>query len=105
MRVVVTGGTGFIGRAITRELRRRGHDTLTASRNGELRVDVGDPSSLAEAFAGADAVVNAVQFSNYPVENPRRGLTFDAVDRAGTEAQVHAAVASGVTRFLYVSGA
>jgi NADH dehydrogenase len=104
VRIVVTGGTGFIGRAITRELRRRGHDVVAASRHGEVSVDVGDADSLKTAFEGADAVVNAVQFTNYPVEDRRRGLTFDAVDRAGTERQVVAAAEVGLSRFLYVSG-
>jgi NADH dehydrogenase len=105
VRVVVAGGTGFIGRWVTRELRRRGHDAVAASRHGELRIDIDDPASLLDAFRGAAAVVNAVQFSRYPVENPRRGLTFDAVDRGGTERQVEAARQAGVERFLYVSGA
>ena len=104
MRILVTGGTGFLGRAITRELRRRGHDVVTASRHGEVTIDVLDADSLRAAFDGADAVVNAVQFTNYPVEDRRRGLTFDAVDRAGTERQVRAAADAGVRRFLYVSG-
>jgi NADH dehydrogenase len=104
VRIVVTGGTGFIGKAITRELRRRGHDVVTASRHGEVSVDVNDSDSLVRAFDGADAVVNAVQFTNYPVEDRRRGLTFDAVDRAGTERQVRAAADAGVSRLLYVSG-
>src|SRR5207253_3595173 len=67
-------------------------------------IDVADADSLARAFDGAGAVVNAVQFTNYPVEDRRRGLTFDAVDRAGTERQVRAAADAGVSRFLYVSG-
>ena len=41
---------------------------------------------------------------NYLFEDRRRGLTFDAVDRAGTERQVAAAAQAGVSRFLYVSG-
>lgn len=104
MRIVVTGGTGFVGRSVVAELRRRGHDAVAASRHGEVRVDVGEPQSLRAAFAGADAVVNAVQFSNYPVENRRRGRTFEEVDRKGTERQVAAAAEAGVARFAYVSG-
>jgi uncharacterized protein YbjT (DUF2867 family) len=104
VRIIVTGGTGFIGRAITRELRRRGHDVVAASRHGDITVDIHDLASLRSAFEGADAVVNAVQFTNYPVEDRRRGLTFDGVDRAGTERQVQAATDAGVRRLLYVSG-
>ena len=103
--MVVTGGTGFIGGAVVEELRRRGHDAVAASRHGEVRVDVGHPASLRAAFEGAAAVVNCVQFTNYPIENARKGRTFDEVDRKGTEAQVHAAKDAGVVRFLYSSGA
>ena len=103
--MVVTGGTGFIGGAVVEELRRRGHDAVAASRHGDVRVDVGDPGTLRAAFDGADAVVNCVQFTNYPIENARKGRTFDEVDRKGTESQVAAARDAGVARFLYLSGA
>jgi NADH dehydrogenase len=104
MRIVVSGGTGFIGGAVVAELRRRGHDAVAGSRHGDVRLDVADPDSLRTAFAGAGAVVNAVQFNNYPIESSRQGRTFDEVDRRGTERQVEAAQAVGVGRFLYVSG-
>src|SRR5581483_9745459 len=40
-----------------------------------------------------------------PNENRRKGLTFDAVDRRGTENLVAAAKRAGTARFVYVSGA
>lgn len=67
--------------------------------------DVTDPESLVAATKGCAAVVMAAQFPGHPVERRRKGFTYDAVDRAGTENLLGAANATGVERFLYVSGA
>jgi NADH dehydrogenase len=60
---------------------------------------------VAAAIAGCDTIVNAVQFDGYPVENPRRGLTFERIDYGGTVALVEAAETAGVANFIYISGA
>jgi NADH dehydrogenase len=51
------------------------------------------------------AVVGAQQFPNSPIENPRKGYTFEKVDAEGTENLVRAALAAGVRRYVYLSGA
>ncbi len=116
--ILVTGGSGLVGAAAVRELARRGRSVAVLSRDAakvarrfagltvEAREgDVRDPASLRAAFAGVHDVINAVQFPNSPIENKRRGYTFDAIDFRGTVAQVEAARASGVRRFVYVSAA
>jgi NADH dehydrogenase len=115
--VAVAGGTGFVGGAVARELRRRGHRVVVLSSRGEeargalpddveIRpADVTSGDGLPDALAGADALVIALAFPNSPIERPRRGLTFEAVDAAGTERLVGAARASGVGAVLYLSGA
>ncbi len=115
--VVVAGGTGFVGGAIARELRRRGDRVIVLSSRGETargslpddveirRADVRDPSSLTEALRGAQQLVIALAFRNSPMENPRRGQTFMEVDAAGTENLVAAAREVGVERIVYLSGA
>jgi NADH dehydrogenase len=60
---------------------------------------------LPNALQGANAIVSAVQFEGYPVENPKKGLTFERVDYGGTVALLDAAKSAGVTRFVYISGA
>ena len=70
-----------------------------------VRGDVRDPPTLKDALAGADAIVDAVQFDGYPVENPRRGLTFERVDYGGAVTLIGAAKQAGVTQFIYISGA
>lgn len=118
--VAIAGGSGFAGRAIARRLAampalgirvltrdpERARARLTNSEAIEYAAaDVNDPARLAAALAGAEAVVNAVQFDGYPVENPARGLTFNRVDYGGTLALIAAAKAAGADRFIYISGA
>lgn len=72
MRVLVTGGSGFLGGAVLPELTRRGHHPIALARSTAaaakvaalgadvLSADLDDPESLDEAFplAKADALVN-----------------------------------------------
>jgi NADH dehydrogenase len=113
--VVIFGGTGFLGRRLARRLVAGGDVVRVAVRHAEdarelldpscrdavavLQADVRDPSSVAAAVAGADAVVNAV--SAY-VE--KAGVTFDAIHVRAAEAMARAAAAAGVRRLVYVSG-
>jgi NADH dehydrogenase len=94
-RVVVLGGTGFIGRAFARRCVAQGADlrldvvTRALAHGGPLRLlpgldlvqaDVHDAAALSRAVAGADAVVNliailhgsAADFGRVHVELPRR---------------------------------
>lgn len=116
--ILVAGGTGFVGAAITRELARRGHRVAVMSRNPSAAAnrfpgmdvtfrkgDVTDPGSLASALAGVETVVGCQQFPNSPIENPGKGFTFENVDAMGTEHLVAAAKAAEVRRFVYLSGA
>jgi NADH dehydrogenase len=72
-----------------------------AAREGDVR----EPETLAAAMEEVDVVVNAVQFPGSPIENRRKGYTFEEVDLKGTRNQVDAAKSAGVRRFVYVSGA
>ena len=60
MRVIVTGGTGFIGRALVPELRARGHEVLQIGRSANnassnaseyLQADLSEPASYTNALA------------------------------------------------------
>ena len=114
--ILVSGGTGFVGSAVVKELLRRDEPVAVLGRevdkirkrlgtSVEARAgDVRDPVTLAAAMQGVDIVINAVQFPGSPIERRRKGWTFEEIDLKGTRHQVDAAKAAGVRRFVYVSG-
>jgi uncharacterized protein YbjT (DUF2867 family) len=84
LKIVILGGTGFVGRHLVARLAGDGHQVVLLSRNlgahtlrlippgVELReVDVYDPDVLRAAFAGADAVINLVGILNERGDNGR----------------------------------
>jgi len=117
--VAIAGGSGFIGRTIARRLtampdvRMRGMSRSPERARQRLdlpnlewvRGEVTEPSTLPNALQGVQAIVSAVQFEGYPVENPNKGLTFERVDFGGTVALIEAAKKVGVAQFVYISGA
>jgi uncharacterized protein YbjT (DUF2867 family) len=59
MRIVIVGGSGQVGRAVTAALRRRGHDAVPVSRSSGVDAYTGD--GLATALTGADAVLDTTR--------------------------------------------
>jgi UDP-glucose 4-epimerase len=85
MRVLVTGGAGYVGSHAIRALAQRGHDVVVYDnfshgheavvRGFELvRGDIGDRQTLLPALRGVDAVMHFAAFINVgeSVENPRK---------------------------------
>lgn len=56
MRVLVTGGAGFIGSHVVEALRANGHEPIVYDVREEPGADVRNPASVARALAGVDAV-------------------------------------------------
>lgn len=111
MRILVAGGTGFIGTNLCAELAERGHEVTALSRSpddsdlpdgvGSALGDVSAYDSIVETVANQDAVVNLVSLS--PLYQPPEGKTHEDVHVGGTENLVRAAEAGGVDRFLQMS--
>lgn len=61
MRVLMTGATGAVGRALSDELTERGHDVRPVGRRCEIAWDMSDPRPprVDEAIDAADVVVHA----------------------------------------------
>ena len=115
--VLIAGGTGFLGRAFVRELAARGRRVGVLTRRPDVvsrlfpglsvearTGDVGRPETLRPALQGSCTVVQTIQFTGFPVEDPSRGLTFLEVDANGTLNVIEAARASGVKKIVYLSG-
>ena len=117
MRIVVAGGTGFIGSEVVKLLLERGGDEIAvttrdpgqpdrwAGRVAYVQAFAGDALTLGKAFTRADVVVHCIQFPNHPVEDRSKGRTYMEVDGTGTSVAAAAAKRVGVRRFVYLSGA
>lgn len=108
--VFVTGGTGYMGRALLAALQARGHTVRALVRPGsEARLPAGTPHVLGDALraesyaqhvAPADTLVHLV---GVPHPSPAKALEFERVDRVAGLAAVEAARAAGVRHLVYVS--
>src|SRR5215208_5435625 len=117
MRIVVAGGTGFIGSEVVKQLLERGGDEVVVTTRDPGRASAwgdrvplvqafaGDALTLGKAFTRADVVVHCIQFPNHPVEDRSKGRTYMEVDGRGTTVAAAAAKRVGVRRFVYLSGA
>ena len=105
MKVLVTGGTGFVGPAVVRAIADAGHDVraLVHSSGSDIegaelvQGDMTDPASLRTAVEGADVVVHLVAIRQGKPEAFRRIM----VD--GTRDLIAAAQEAGASRFVLMS--
>ncbi|BBC36844.1 uncharacterized protein SGFS_081380 [Streptomyces graminofaciens] len=110
MKILVTGGSGFLGAEVCRHLVARGHEVRSLQRghralppHGAEAVlgDLRDTAAVADAVRGCDAVVHTAALAD--VWGPRRD--FAAVNIAGTAAVLDACRRHGVTRLVHCSSA
>jgi uncharacterized protein YbjT (DUF2867 family) len=63
MKIVVIGGSGFIGTKLVSKLRELGHEVVAASPSSGVNTITGE--GLAEALAGAQVVVDVANSSSW----------------------------------------
>jgi nucleoside-diphosphate-sugar epimerase len=116
LRVLVTGGTGFVGFHTARALHEAGHRLRLLVRSpGKMRRlfgpvglveidhvvgDITDPGSVARALEGCDAVVHAAAMVNLQARDALETLR---MNRRGTELVIGGAAKRGVGRIVQVS--
>lgn len=108
-RVLVTGGTGFIGQHLVSALAKSGRQVrvldlrsphCAVSEVQYVQGSVIDPGAVNEALADVDEVYHLAGLPGMWV--PQKA-DFDAVNRHGTEVVIMAARKKGITRFLHCS--
>jgi len=114
MRVFLTGGTGFIGGEVARELLARGDEVAALVRSpgkaGALKEagaqivegGLGDREAIARGMEGADAVVHAAAVYEVGIPESEHEAMY-AANVTGTENVLGAALEAKVPKVLYVS--
>ena len=111
MKVLVTGGTGFVGSHLIEQLRAAGHEVVAIVRRGSNRAfveslgaevvdgDLDDQTSLDAACEGCEIVYHSAA----RVEIVGTWEQFKRTTVDGTRRLVHSANRAGVGRFVFVS--
>jgi NADH dehydrogenase len=112
-KIVVLGGTGFVGSRLVPRLQRDGHSITVLSRNRDLHrelgvlprvmvlnADVHDLGALVHHLDGADAAINLVGILN---ERGSDGSGFRAAHVELTRTLIAACAGAGVPRLLQMS--
>jgi nucleoside-diphosphate-sugar epimerase len=114
VRVFVTGGTGFIGGEVVRQLRARGDQVACLVRTPEkgkavadlgcelVSGDLSDAAALRAGMEGCDAVIHAAAMYEVGIPTKQHPAMWEA-NVAGTELAMKAALDAGVARIVYVS--
>lgn len=105
-KVLVVGGTGYLGRQVVAALQERGASVRALVRPGSeapsglevVRGDMMESASLDAAFAGVDAVISTA--AGYT--RRRKGDSL-AIDRIGNQNLAQAAKRAGVARYVFLS--
>jgi dihydroflavonol-4-reductase len=116
MRVLVTGGAGFVGRAVVERLGLRGDDVVALVRDPAragfltegggrvtlVRSSLADPGTLADAMHGADGLIHVAGSYRVGIKASERPAMWDA-NVGTTERVLDAAIAAGVPRIVDIS--
>ncbi|MET4656710.1 dTDP-L-rhamnose 4-epimerase [Streptomyces sp. PvP037] len=102
MRVLVTGGAGFIGSHVVEALRTRGHEPVVLDVRTDPVADVRSPGAVRDALSGVDAVCHQAAmvglgtgFADAPEYVSRNGLGTAVLLAAMAEAGVRRLVLAG----------
>src|SRR5262245_40470872 len=111
-RIFVTGGTGFVGRAVVRALVSRGFLVRCLVRPGSEAAlrgfesidrvpgDITRPDGLVQAAEGSAALVHLVGIIR---EHRATGITFDRLHRQATENALRIAREAAIPRYVHMS--
>lgn len=106
MKVLIVGGSGYVGTHLARHLLEQGHQVTVASRRGEgplagvryVMADAAKDEGLLEAAQGQEALIYLVG-----IIRERGGQTFRQAHVEGVRHSLAAARAAGIRRFVQMS--
>ena len=114
MKIFITGGTGFIGSTLVRQLVQQGHQVTCLVRSSwkaeglqamGVEVawgDITDRASMREPMAGADLVFHLAAWYEVGLP-PGAGPLMETINVGGTENVLGLAVELGIPRIVYTS--
>jgi nucleoside-diphosphate-sugar epimerase len=110
MKILVTGGGGFLGQALCRGLRARGHEVASFNRGHyaaleamgveQRRGDLADRDAVLDAARGCDAIFHNAAKAGAWSRDPRE---FYDANVAGTRHVIDACRMHGIGRLVYTS--
>jgi nucleoside-diphosphate-sugar epimerase len=114
VKLFVTGGTGFIGGEVVRQLRQRGDEVACLVRNPEkgtalrelgcelVAGDLADERAIRKGMEGCDAVIHAAAVYEVGIPASQRPAMKEA-NVGGTERVLSAALEAKIPKVVYVS--
>jgi dihydroflavonol-4-reductase len=112
VKILVTGASGFIGRALTQKLVQIGHDVRVIGRTNQdaelrskrdvefIKADITDPKSLSQALKSVHSVFHLAGLIGYSRSMHQAMVQVNVM---GTSHMLDAAIANGVERFVHMS--
>jgi nucleoside-diphosphate-sugar epimerase len=108
MRVLVTGGSGYLGQAIVRSLVKHGHEPVAFARHATssdlpgrlIDGDIRDRQAVQRAVEGVDAIIHSAALVSLWQPNP---ASFDQINVGGLKTVLEAARSLGTPRVIYTS--
>jgi len=118
-RVVVAGATGYLGKFVTQEFKKRGYWVRVLTRSVE-RLEMSGPftapaivrEEVDDVFVGEVTQPNTLEgladgidivYSSIGISRQRDGLNFEQVDYQGNRNLIEVCERAGVKKFVYVS--
>ncbi|ATW87873.1 NADH dehydrogenase [Halohasta litchfieldiae] len=115
-RLLVVGGSGFIGRAICRQAVAAGHEVRSVSRSGRPEIasgrwveavewtsaDLFSPHAWRDRLRGVDAVIHSVGIAH---EKPKQGATYERCNGDSAIITALEAERAGVETYVFLSSA
>ncbi len=108
-KVLVAGGTGYLGQFVIRELFEQGYEVTALARSSKklehlkpyihhlIKAELTDMEALEKAMDGMDAI-----FSSVGITRQKDGLTYLDVDYGCNRNLLDAALKKGIKKFMYI---